>query len=229
MRPGVGPVGSKGCSIRPVTAERVAGSRKSAPAVRIHPRAWTKEESSLIESSVHERTRAERAMRLYNERGGEIRKVGPQTYLVPGCSADAYTVDLKEESCNCPDFLHRCAEEDGLLCKHLYAAVIYREKVERARRYCDYRFLELLEEDYGIRQFHLRAAFMGTPAAHKLDAIAVCERATEESADPEEAGDLVRQWARERGVGMYHPAILEAPELAYEQSAHEREVREGRR
>lgn len=169
----------------------------------------------MVEISVHEldkRTRAERAMRLYNERGGEIRKVGPQTYLVPGCSADSYTVDLRAENCTCPDYENRCAGEDGLLCKHLYAAAIYREKVERARRYCDCRFLELLEEDYGIRQFHLRAAFMGV-TARKLDAIAVCERAIAETNDPEDAGELVRQWAKERKVGTYHPHITGAPPL----------------
>ena len=159
----------------------------------------------MVEISVHEQTRAERAMRLYNERGQEIRKVGPQTYLVPGCSA---------ETCTCPDYEQRCAETDGLLCKHLYAAVIYREKVERARRYCDYRFLELLEEDYGIRQFYLRAAFMGVPA-RKLDAIAVCERAIAEAEDPEGAGDLIQQWARERKVGSYHPHITGAPPLTF--------------
>ena len=167
----------------------------------------------MAEASVHARTRAERAMRLYNEHGGEISKVGPQTYLVPGCSADAYTVDLRAETCNCPDFEHRCAEEDGLLCKHLYAAVIYREKVERARRYCDYRFLDLLEEDYGIRQFHLRAAFMGAPPARKLDAIAVCERATAEAEYPEDAGEMIRHWAKGRGVGVYHPHVTGAPPL----------------
>lgn len=169
----------------------------------------------MAEASVHERTRAERAMRLWNERGGEIRKVGPQTYLVPGCSAEAYTVDLRAEICTCPDFRHRCAEEDGLLCKHLYAAVFYREKVERARRYCDNRFLELLEEDYGIRQFHLRAAFMGAPPARKLDAISVCEQATAETGDPEDAGEIIRQWAKEREVGSYHPAIAGAPPLTF--------------
>ncbi|WP_047865033.1 SWIM zinc finger family protein [Rubrobacter aplysinae] len=167
----------------------------------------------MAEVSVHERARAERAMRLYNERGEEIRKVGPQTYLVPGCSADAYTVDLREETCTCPDYQQRCSE-DGLLCKHIYAAVIYREKAERARRYCDYRFLELLEEDYGIRQFHLRTAFMGVPA-RKLDAIAVCEQATAETDDPEDAGDLIRQWAKERKVGSYHPHIIGAPPLTF--------------
>ena len=169
----------------------------------------------MVEVSLHERTRAERAIALYNERGHEIRKVGPQTYLVPGCSADSYTVDLFAETCNCPDYEHRCAEEDGLLCKHLYAAVIYREKVERARLRCDYDFLDLLEEDYGIRQFHLRSAFMGIPSARKLDAIAVCERAIAETDDPEDAGDLVRQWARKRKVGMYHPALTGAPPLTF--------------
>lgn len=170
----------------------------------------------MAEVSVQQWTRAERAMRLWNERGHEIRKIGPQTYLVPGCSAAVYTVDLRAESCNCPDFEHRCKDKDGLLCKHIYAAVIYREKVERARRRCDYRFLELLEEDYSIRQFHLRAAFMGVPPARKLDAIAVCERAIAEADDPEEAGEMVRQWAKERKVGSYHPAIIGAPPLTFD-------------
>ena len=169
----------------------------------------------MAEVSVHERTRAERAIALYSERGAEIRKIGPQTYLVPGCSADAYTVDLRAETCKCPDFEHRCADEDGLLCKHIYAAVIYREKVERAKLRCDYRFLELLEEDYGIRQFHLRSAFMRVPTAKKADAIAVCERATVEAGDPEEAGEIVRQWAKDRMVGCYHPAITGAPPLTF--------------
>lgn len=171
----------------------------------------------MVEISVHERskrTRAERAMKLWNERGHEIRKVGPQTYLVPGCSANAYTVDLRGETCTCPDYKQRCAEVEGLLCKHLYAAVIYREKVERVRRYCDCRFLELLEEDYSIRQFHLRAAFMGVPA-RKLDAIALCERAIAETTDPEEAGDLIRRWAKAREVGSYHPHITGAPPLTF--------------
>ena len=170
----------------------------------------------MAEVSVHERNRAERAIALYNERGGEIRKIGPQLYLVPGCSADAYTVDLRAESCDCPDYEHRCKDVDGLLCKHIYAAVIHREKVERAKLRCDYRFLELLEEDYGIRQFHLRAAFMGVPAASKYDAIAVCEGAVRETSDCEDAGDFVRQWAKIRKVGAYHPALTAAPPLTFD-------------
>lgn len=168
----------------------------------------------MAETSVHPATREERGRALFTDRGAEIRKVGPQTYLVPGCSADTYTVDLREETCTCPDYENRCATE-GLICKHIYAAAIHREKVERARRYCDYRFLELLEEDYGIRQFSLRSAFMGIPAAKKADAIAVCERMTAETVDAEEAGDLIREWAKERKVGSYHPAITGAPPLTF--------------
>jgi hypothetical protein len=100
---------------------------------------------------------------------------------------------------------------------------------ERSTRHhrCDYGFLELLEEDFGISQFSLRQAFMGVPPAPKKQAIEVCEWATRRAGDPEEAGRMVRGWAKNRQVGMYHPAILDAPELNYEQSAHEQRVREG--
>ena len=66
--------------------------------------------------------------------------------------------------------------------------------VHRTTRHhrCDFRFLEVLEEDFGIGQFSLRAAFMGVPPAPKRQAIELCEWATEKAADPEEAGDLIR-------------------------------------
>jgi hypothetical protein len=90
-----------------------------------------------------------------------------------------------------------------------------RECTTRHHR-CDYEFLELLEEDFGISQFSLRRAFMGVPAAPKKQAIAVCEWATQKAkGDPEEAGDLIRGWARRRRVGMYHPAIQGAPPLTF--------------
>jgi len=103
--------------------------------------------------------------------------------------------------------------------------------VHRSTRHhrCDYAFLELLEEDFGISQFSLRQALMGVPPASKKQAIEVCEWAIRVAAsDAEKAGDAIRGWARNRQVGMYHPAILDAPELTYEQSAHEQRVREGR-
>jgi hypothetical protein len=102
---------------------------------------------------------------------------------------------------------------------------------ERSTRHhrCDYGFLELLEEDFGISQFSLRQAFMGVPAAPKKQAIEICEWAIRVTAgDAEEAGRMVRGWAKNRQVGMYDPAILDAPEPTYEQSAHEQRVREGR-
>ena len=153
--------------------------------------------------SVHaeQASRARRGLALFRERGGEIERLGKLRYLIPGCSRPFYVVDLVAESCECPDFTKR-----GESCKHLFAAAINREKVEigpgRAR--CDFEFLQMLEEDYGIRQFSLRSAFLGMPAARRREAVAVCETALEKAGDTEETGDLVRRWARERKVGMYH-------------------------
>ena len=45
--------------------------------------------------------------------------------------------------------------------------------------------------------------------------------------EPVERGVLVRRWAKKRGVGMYHPAILGAPALTWEQTEHEWRVRKG--
>jgi hypothetical protein len=102
-----------------------------------------------------------------------------------------------------------------------------RKRTTRHHR-CDFAFLELLKEDFGISQVSSRQAFMGVPPAPKKQAIEVCEWAIRVAGgDPEEAGRIVRGWARNRQVGMYHPTIVGAPELTYEQSAHEQRVREG--
>ena len=94
---------------------------------------------------------------------------------------------------------------------------------------CDYPFLDLLEQDFGISQFSLRSAFMGLPSAPKRQALALCELAIHAAdGDPEEAGDLLRAWAKKRRVGIYNPRLLDAPELTWEQTAHEQAVREGR-
>jgi hypothetical protein len=94
---------------------------------------------------------------------------------------------------------------------------------------CDYFFLDLLEQDFGISQFSLRSAFIGVPSAPKRQAIALCELAINAAGgDPEEAGDLLRAWAKKQGVGSYNPRLIEAPELTWEHTAHERAVREGR-
>jgi hypothetical protein len=94
---------------------------------------------------------------------------------------------------------------------------------------CDYSFLDLLEQDFGISQFSLQSVFMGVPSAPKRQAIALCELAINAAGgDPEEAGDLLRAWAKKQGVGSYNPRLIEAPELTWEQTAHQRAVREGR-
>ncbi len=95
---------------------------------------------------------------------------------------------------------------------------------------CDHQFLELLEQDFGISRFSLRRAFMGMPPTPKRQAIALCEWATyTANGNSEEAGHLLRAWARKHGVGgVYDPRLLETSELTWEQTAHERAVREGR-
>jgi hypothetical protein len=49
-----------------------------------------------------------------------------------------------------------------------------RERTSRHIR-CDDRFIELLEEDFGIPRFALMNAFMGVPAEPQKEAIALCE------------------------------------------------------
>ncbi len=61
------------------------------------------------------------------------------------------------------------------------------------------RFAGLLEEDFGLRAFHARA-LIGVPMKQ---ALAVCEWAESRSADTDERGEMVRAWARNRGVGRY--------------------------
>lgn len=90
---------------------------------------------------------------------------------------------------------------------------------------CDYPFLELLEEDFGISQFALRSAFMGIPAAPKSQAIALCEWAVKAAGgDPDQAGDALRAWARKHGRGAYDPRLLNAPPLTYEHNDHLRSI-----
>jgi hypothetical protein len=76
---------------------------------------------------------------------------------------------------------------------------------------CDHEFLELLEEDFGISQFTLRSAFMGSEAtaAPKKQAIELCEWAIRTAkGDTDEAGRALRNWARKRSVGTFDPYLL---------------------
>jgi len=74
---------------------------------------------------------------------------------------------------------------------------------------CNHRFLDILEEDYGISQFNLRSAFMGGIPAPKKQAIELCEWAIEvASGNIDEAGRALRNWARKRGVGTFDPFFM---------------------
>jgi hypothetical protein len=42
--------------------------------------------------------------------------------------------------------------------------------------------------------------------------------------DPEDWQRYVLAWAKKNGRGMYHPAMLEAPELTYEHNAYLRSI-----
>jgi hypothetical protein len=61
---------------------------------------------------------------LYQERGHEIERTGPWTYLVPSMSGgEAHAVNYKMERCDCSDMEYR-----GVLCVHAYAVGIHRAK-----------------------------------------------------------------------------------------------------
>lgn len=67
----------------------------------------------------------------------------------------------------------------------------------------DRRFLDLFEEDFGIRAFHAYA-LEGVPMKQ---AIAVAQWAADNIADTEDRGKAVRAWARKHRVGAYDPRL----------------------
>ena len=67
----------------------------------------------------------------------------------------------------------------------------------------DERFLELLEEDFGIPFFTLSHAFMGFPAEPKKSATALCEWASRAD-DP---GRALLAWARKNHRGTFRPDV----------------------
>ena len=71
-------------------------------------------------------TRELRALELYRTRGHEIRQASPgqDVYLVPSCTRAPgrgfYSVDYREETCDCPDFLRHREN-----CKHILAVGVH--------------------------------------------------------------------------------------------------------
>jgi hypothetical protein len=88
-------------------------------------------------------------------------------------------------------------------------AAARRKKTERTTRHhrCDYPFLDLLEEDFGIPHYALSNAFMGVPFPEpKKSAIALCEWAVLRTDEPARA---LLAWARKHGRGTFAPAFFE--------------------
>ncbi len=90
---------------------------------------------------------------------------------------------------------------------------------------CDYEFIGLLNEDFGIDFYSLNYAFMGMPAAPKKQAIELCEWAIRAAkGDAYEAGRALRAWAKKNGKGLYDRRLLEEPEVTYEDNEHLRGI-----
>ena len=73
-------------------------------------------------------TRQQRGILLFRAHGEQIEHVEGWRWRVPSCSgsfASAYLVDLRTESCQCPD-----RAPEGEVCKHVVAAIIARTKSE---------------------------------------------------------------------------------------------------
>ena len=69
-------------------------------------------------------TRQQRGIALFREHGAQIEHVEGWRWRVPSCSGSgAYLVDLRTESCECPD-----TPPEGEVCKHTVAATIARAK-----------------------------------------------------------------------------------------------------
>ena len=87
-------------------------------------------DTTSVAPATHPDSRELRALELYRTRGHEIRKVAPNVYLVPSCTGRGfYSVDYREETCDCPD--HEIRREN---CKHILAVGVHVAK--RRRRPC---------------------------------------------------------------------------------------------
>jgi hypothetical protein len=87
-------------------------------------------DSMTVNTTIPGDTREVRALTLYRERGAEIVRTGPWTYLVPSCTGTgSWAVNYRRETCDCPDFTNpRPGREPGTPCKHIYAVGIHRAK-----------------------------------------------------------------------------------------------------
>jgi len=74
-------------------------------------------------------TRELRALQLYRKHGQEIHHVGEDLYLVPSSTGRGfYSVDYRDETCDCPDFLRRREN-----CKHILTVGVHVAKRRHQR------------------------------------------------------------------------------------------------
>ncbi len=77
----------------------------------------------MVERSLpRARTRIQRGILLFRERGEEIAKHG-DLWTVPG-NGTYWTVNPECESCDCPDYKRRYEDGDTSPCKHMYALML---------------------------------------------------------------------------------------------------------
>jgi hypothetical protein len=74
--------------------------------------------SSRIQEQIKRRANAQKNRGAYH-----IELLGEERYRVEKADGTAYQVDLRAETCTCPDFTRRLARKEeyaGIWCKHLH-------------------------------------------------------------------------------------------------------------
>lgn len=75
----------------------------------------------MKEIKIFKNGRESRGFQLFME--GRVKALPEaELFQVENGRGKTYVVDLKEETCNCPDFLHR-----GGRCKHIWAVIFFEE------------------------------------------------------------------------------------------------------
>jgi hypothetical protein len=109
---------------------------------------------SLAHEAPRPTSREERGLELHRTCGHEIRLAGEDLYLVPSCTGQGfYSVDYREETCDCPDFTYRREN-----CKHILAVGVHVAKRRRRRAHaCNDGWVsmqvEVLDPDTGEGRF----------------------------------------------------------------------------
>ena len=102
---------------------------------------------SVAPKQANANTRQARGIALFRSRGEQIEHVEGWRWRVPSCSSSGtYLVDLRAESCECPD-----QPPEGEVCKHITAAIIARTKRQECggcRKRVLRRYLRTVPQDH---------------------------------------------------------------------------------